>query len=293
MSGEGAFGFGKSKTRTGSETSTFVDPAQQPFLDFIRTQAQGIFEGQQGNIGSLFGLAGQLGQQGQAGLQNLDQIGGQLAQEQQIGFGQGQGGIDTLNQFTQGTGLGQGALQRIAGGNDPAVQNQINQLGGDLTRNFNQLLPGIESQAIGGGQLGGGRQGVAQGLLGQATQDAFGRGATQLRFDDLSRQLTAGTALGQQAGQAGNQLGVLGLQNELGQAGLNQAGLQSAAQTQLGGLGELQNQFNLGFSPFQTEFFPAQSLAGIFGSPTVLSQGSSFGRTDSFNVNASGGGGIF
>lgn len=287
MGGDAGFGFGKTKQRSGTSTESFVDPAQQPFLDFLRQSATGLQQSQQSKVGGLFGLAGNLGQQGQQSLGQLGGISQQLQQGQNVGFGQGQGGIDTLNQFTQGTGLGQGQLQRIAGGNDPAVGNQIGQLGQDIQRQFSQLLPGIEAQAIGGGQLGGGRQGVAQGLGLQASQDAFQRGATDIRAGDLQRQLAAAGQLGQQAGQAGGQLGQLGLQQGVAQAGLDQAGLQSAAQTELGGLGQLQNLFNLGFSPFQAEFSPLLALNQVIGQPTVLQTGESFGRTDQFNFNAS------
>lgn len=288
MGGDAGFGFGKTKQRSGTETRSFVDPAQQPFLDFLRTSAQSIFEGQQGGIQDLFGLSEGLVGAGQQTLQDLQGIGGQLAGGQNVGFGQGQQGLDTLSGFTQGTGLGQEQLQRIARGGDPAVQNQINQLGDDLNRNFFQEInPGITSEAIGGGQLGGGRQGVAQGLGIQATQDAFQRGSTDIRFQDLNRQAGAAGLLGQQAGQAGGQLGQLGLQQGTAQAGINQAGLQSAGALGLGGLDQLQNIFNLGFSPFQAEFSPLLAFGQAVGDPTVLQTGSSFGRTDQFNFNAS------
>jgi len=285
----GALDFGKSKQRSGTSTSTFVDPAQQPFLDFLRQSAQGTFEQTNAGIGGLFGLAGNLGQQGQQALSGLQQTGQQLGQGVDVGVGQGQGGIDALNLLAQGQGLGQGQLQRIAGGNDPAVGQQIGQLGSDLERQFGQLLPGITNQAVGGGQLGGGRQGVAQGLLGQATQDAFGRGATDIRFQDLQRQLAAAGQLGQQQQQAGGALGQLGTQQGIAQGGLDLQGLQGQAQTQLGGLGQLQGLFNLGFSPFEAQFSPALNLAQIIGQPTTLSQGESFGRTDQFNFGIEGG----
>lgn len=285
MGGETGFGFGKSKTRSGTSTETFVDPAQQPFLDFLRQSAQGLQQQQQSQIGGLFGLGADLGRQGQQGLNQNQQLGGQLANLPGVNVGQGQAGFDALTQLTQGQGLGQQQLQRIAGGNDPAVQNQINQLGGDISRQFQQLLPGIEAQAVGNQQLGGGRQGVAQGLLGQASQDAFGRGATQLRFDDLSRQLAAGTALQGGQLQAGSQLGGLGLQQGVADAGLGLSGLQSAGSLNTAGIQQLQSLFNLGFSPFQAEFSPLLALNQIIGQPTQLSTGESFGRTDQFNVN--------
>ena len=285
----GSLGFNKSKSRSGSQQQTFVDPSQQPFLDLARGQATELQSRQQGQIGGLFDLAGSLGQQGQGFLGGIEQSQRQLQQGFAGGFGQGQAGIDALTAQSQGQGLGQGQLRQIASGNDPAVQQQIDLLGGDIARQFEQLLPGIESQAIGGGQLGGGRQGVAQGLGLQASQDAFARGAGDIRFQDLNRQFGAAGALSQGQQAAGGALGQLGGQQELGAAGLNQAGELGAGQLGLGGLQSLQGQFNLGFSPFEAEFTPLQNLAQIIGGPTILGSGSSFGKTDQFGFDASGG----
>ena len=292
MSGEGALGFGKSSSQSTSQQSTFADPAQAPFLDFLRNAATSLAGNQQGGLEGLFGLAQGLGGQGQGFLNNLTGIQSNLQQGFEGGFGQGQGGIDALTQLSQGQGLGQGQLQRIAGGNDPAVQGQIDALGGDLARQFSQLLPGIESQAIGGGQLGGGRQGVAQGLLGQATQDAFGRGAADIRFQDLNRQFGAAGQLQQGQLGAGGALGQLGGQQALGTAALNQQGLGQAGQLNLGGLESLLGQFNLGLQPFLAQFSPLMSLAEILGPTTVLSQGTSQGSAKAFNASVSGGGGV-
>ena len=288
----GSLGFSKSKSRSGSEQSTFVDPAQQPFLDFARAQAQGLQGTQQGQIGSLFGTAQGLQQQGQGFLQGLQGSQEQLGQGFGGGFGQGQAGIDALTSFVGQPGQAEQALQRQAFGQNPALQQQIGQLGSDINRQFQQQLTGITSEAIGGGQLGGGRQGVAQGLLGQSALDAFSRGATDLRGQDIGRQLQASEALGgleAQRGQLGGALGQLGGQQQLGAAGLNQAGLLGQGQLGLGGLQSLQGQFNLGFSPFEAQFTPLQNLAQIIGGPTVLGQGTSFGRTDQFGADASGG----
>lgn len=285
----GAASFGKSSSQSSSQQSTFADPAQAPFLSFLRNAAESLANNQQGGLEGLFGLAQGLGGQGQGFINNIGGIQGQLQQGFGGGFGQGQAGIDALTQLSGGTGLGQEQLQRIAGGNDPAVQGQIDALGGDLARQFSQLLPGISNQAIGGGQLGGGRQGVAQGLLGQATQDAFGQGAANIRFQDLNRQFGAAGQLQQGQQQAGGALGQLGGQQALGTAGLNQQGLAQAGALNLGGLGGLQDLFNLGFSPFQAQFSPLLSLAEILGPTTVLSSGTSTGSSKAFNASASGG----
>ena len=293
MSGGGALGFSKSKSRSGSEQSTFVDPSQQPFLDLVRGQASQLAGQQQGQIGGLFGLAGGLQQQGQQFLGGLQGTQQGLGQGFGGGFGQGQAGINALTAQAGGTDFASQQLQRQATGQNPALQQQIGQLGQDINRQFEQQLSGISLEAIGGGQLGGGRQGVAQGLLGQSALDAFSRGATELRGQDIGRQLQAAQAFGQQQQGAAGALGQLGGQQALGTAGLNQAGLLGQGQLGLGGLQQLQGQFNLGFSPFEAQFTPLQNLAQIIGGPTVLGQGSSFGRTDAFTASASGEGGFF
>jgi hypothetical protein len=130
---------------------------------------------------------------------------------------------------------------------------------------------------------------VAQGLGLQASQDAFARGAGDIRFQDLNRQFGAASQLQGGQIQAGGALGQLGGQQALGTAGLNQAGQLGAGQLGLGGLQSLQGQFNLGFSPFEAEFTPLQNLAQIIGGPTILGEGSSFGKTDAFGFETSGG----
>ncbi len=297
----GSLGFSKSKSQSqsSSQQSSFVDPAQQGFLQDLRTQAQQLQGDQSGRIGELRGLSDRLGgigsgfidqlqgfqQQLRGGVPGIDQgaVGGIL--------GGGQAGIEALTGIAQGTNPALQALQAQASGQNPQLQNQIGQLGQDISRDFlQQINPGITGGAVQAGQLGSSRQGVAQGLAQQGALDAFSRGATQLRSDDIGRQLQASQAvLGQQQGAAG-QLGGFqqgALQAQLGQGGLTQAGILGGGQLGLGGLGSLQGLFNLGLSPFEAEFSPLQNLAGIVGGPTVLSQGTSqgTGQSSSFSAN--------
>lgn len=296
----GSLGFSKSKSQSqsSSQQSSFVDPAQQGFLQDLRTQAQQLQGQQQQRIGDLFGLGQGLGQQGQGflgGLQGAQQqLGGVGGIDQgaiQNILGGGQAGIESLTGIAQGTNPALQSLLAQSQGQNPQLQNQIGQLGQDISRDFlQQINPGITGGAVQAGQLGSSRQGVAQGLAQQGAIDAFGRGATQLRSDDIGRQLQASQAvLGQQQGAAG-QLGGFqqgALQAQLGQGGLTQAGILGGGQLGLGGLGSLQGLFNLGLSPFQAEFSPLQNLAGIIGGPTVLSQGTSqgTGQSSSFSAN--------
>ncbi len=234
-----------SKSQSSSQQQSFVDPQQQPFLQNLRSQAQSLQQSQQAPLGqAAFDLGGQLSQTGQQGITNIGNIqqalGGELP-----GFG--------------ATADAQQALRQQAFGENPELQNQINLLGQDIGQTFQQqILPGIQSEAIGTGQLGGGREGVAQGLASQAALSEFQRGAQTFRSEDITRQLAA-------AGQLG-QLG-------LGQQAQTGAQLGDAGALNLGALGELQNLFNLGLSPFAAEFGALNNLAGIIGQPTVLQQG--------------------
>ena len=278
-----------SKSRSQSTQESFVDPSQAPFLQQLRQQAQGLQGQQQQQIGSLFGLSEGLQGQGQGFLGGLQGTQGQLGQFGQAGFGQGQAGIDALTGIAQGTNPAAQALQAQATGQNPFLQQQIDQLGGDITRQFERGLQGVRGEAVGGGQLGGGRQGVAEGLLGESAQRQFAQSSTALRNADLGRQLQASSGLLGFQGQAAGQLGQLGQQQGLQNQQSQLQGLLGQGQLGLGGLGALQGQFNLGFSPFQAEFSPLQSLAGIIGGPTVLSQGQSTGSASSFGLS----GGVF
>lgn len=287
----GSLGFSKSKSASESQQSTFVDPSQAPFLNQLRQSALGVQQGQQGQIGQqLFGLGAELSDQGQQFLGSLGQTQNQLGQFGGAGFGQGQAGIDALTGIAGGTNPAAQALQRQATGQNPFLQTQIDQLGADITQQFQRGLTSIEGQAVGAGQLGGGRQGVAQGLLGEAAGDQFARASTQLRNQDIGRQLQASSGLLGFQGQAGGQLAGLGQQQGLQNQASQLQGLLGQGQLGLGGLGALQGQFNLGLSPFQAEFSPLQSLAGILGAPTVLSQGTSAGSSSAFSVQAGAGG---
>ena len=236
----------KSRTTSSSQSSSrsFVDPQQQPFLQNLRSQATSLQQSQAPQRAQAgFDLGGDLLQAGGQGLSNIGNIQGQLGGNLQ-GFG--------------ATGDASQALRAQAFGQNPELQNQINLLGQDIGQTFNQqILPGIQSEAIGAGQLGGGREGVAQGLGIQSALGEFQRGASTLRSDDINRQLAA-------AGQ----LGQLGLGQQAQTAGqLGQAG-----QLNLGAIDSLQSLFNLGLAPFAAEFGGLEQLAGIIGDPTILQE---------------------
>jgi hypothetical protein len=183
-----------------SSQSSYIAPQQLPYL-------QNLWRGAQNQLPGIQGQVGQYQQQGNQFLGNLGQVG------------------QNLNPY-MGSGF---ADQQISG-----LQNLLN-------RNFSEnLLPGISQGANAAGQLGGSRQGVAQGIAARGTQEALFNGAGNFLQADLARQQQAATAQG-------------GLQNQAGSIGLQ----------------SLPGLLNLGLSPLA-------SLSQIIGSPTVLGESQSY-----------------
>lgn len=165
--------------------------------------------------------------------------------------------------FMEGLGGGAGAdyLESRLSGDNAVLEEQIDLLGEDLGNFFNeQLLPGITSEAVGGGALGGGRQGVAQGEAANMVGEQFRRGATALRAGDIAARDAAATSLEGLAIQGAG----TGLQALPAMAGLAEMG-------------------------FGAEMMPYMMLAQITGDPTVLTQAqsSSYGSAADFAMNFS------
>ena len=273
-----------SKQQSTSSQQSFIDPSQAPFLQQLRSQATGVQRNQQSQIGPTLGALGQnLSAQGQGFLGGLQGTQGELGQFGGADFGQGQAGIEGLQGIVSGANPAARALQQQAQGQNPFLQQQITGVGEDINQQLQRQLggTGIAGEANLAGQLGGARQGVEAGLAQQGALQQFQRASTQLRSNDIGRQLQASSGLLGFQGQAAGQLAGLGQQQGLGNQASALQGLLGQGQLGLGGLGALQGQFNLGLSPFQAEFSPLQSLAGIVGDPTVLStaEGQSSGRS--------------
>ena len=266
--------------------SSFVDPSQQPFLDFIRKQAVGLAGGQAGMGAAAADLAGNFGAQGQ---QSLNALGaGNPALQQSIASMQG---------FTPQVGQ-VGAPGAAPQANNPAlssgfIQGSIDQLGADINQQLQRQMRGaggINTAFAQSGTLGGGRNDVAQGLAQEGALQQFGRGAQDLRLADaqqrqqlLQQQGLANAGfqqnqqqMGQQAQMANQNAGLQGQQMQLGAlqgAGtLAGQGQQLGQAGALGQLGALPGLFNMGMSPYSAAWSPLQNLAGIVGGPNNLSQ---------------------
>ncbi len=173
-------------------------------------------------------------------------------------FTSGSGFLGDLQGLSAGTDVSGEFLSGVISGEGGFVDENIAALGEDLGQFFNEeLLPGITSEAVGGGQLGGGRQGVAQGKAIESVGREFRRGSLDIRNQDLRERSEAARALSAQRLSA------------------SQAGLTGA-----------QQQFDLANAATLTPFSPFLTLAQILGSPTVLGESQSSSSSKSFGVEA-------
>ncbi len=172
-------------------------------------------------------------------------------------FSSGSGFLGDLQGISAGTDVsGQFLADRVSG-EGGFVDENIAALGEDLGQFFNEeLLPGITSQAVGGGQLGGGRQGVAQGKAIEAVGREFRRGSLDIRNQDLRDRTDAATRLSAQRLSA------------------SQAGLTG-----------VQQQFDLASAATLAPFSPFLTLAQIMGSPTTLTESSSRSSSSSLGFS--------
>ena len=173
-------------------------------------------------------------------------------------FTSGSGFLSSLEELSAGEDVSGQFLQSLISGEGGFVDENIAALGEDLGQFFGEeLLPGITSEAVGGGQLGGGRQGVAQGKAIEAVGREFRRGSLDIRNADLDRRTGAATALSETRLSA------------------SEAGLTGA-----------QQQFDLANAGTLAPFSPFLTLSQILGGPTTLSesQSSSKGKSLGFSI---------
>lgn len=160
------------------------------------------------------------------------------------------------SQFLEGLGgdAGSSYLESRLSGDNAVLEEQIDLLGEDLGDFFSEEInPAITAEAIGGGALGGGRQGVAQGAAASALGEEFRRGASALRTGDIAaRDAAAGLIANKGSTDAG-----VGLSSLPGLLGVAETGAFAS-------------------------LAPSERLAAILGDPTVLTQAESFGSAEDF-----------
>jgi hypothetical protein len=166
-------------------------------------------------------------------------------------FGSGSAFLGDLQEISAGEDVSGQFLTDLISGGSGLVDENISALSDDLSQFFNEeLLPGITSEAVGGGQLGGGRQGVAQGKAVESIGREFRRGSLDIRNADLRQRQDAARELSAQRLSA------------------SQAGLTGA-----------QQQFDLANAATNTPFSPFLTLAQILGAPTSLTESQSSSKS--------------
>ena len=172
-------------------------------------------------------------------------------------FDSGTGFLGDLQEISAGEDVSGQFLSSLISGEGGFVDENIAALSEDLGQFFNEeLLPGITSEAVGGGQLGGGRQGVAQGKAVESIGREFRRGSLDIRNADLRQRQDAARTLSAQRLSA------------------SQAGLTGA-----------QQQFDLANAATLAPFSPFLTLSQILGSPTTLTQSQSSSKSKSLSFS--------
>lgn len=246
-----SFGGSKSKSKSQSDSRTFVDPNQQPFRQDLMQRAQMLnaqgmpVEGVAGLNPAISGYikrSGQLGgMQMGAGSQLMGNASGQTAGTgMALNYaggamgGNAQQGINTaLNTGGNMAGMaGMSLAANNAGFNADNLNNYINndvldaQIKGatrDIYRNLNEnQMTGIASQAAGTGNSGSSRAGVMAGIAQRGAGDRAADVAASMRGNAYN------TALGIEANRASQNAG-LQQQANLANQGAYNAALQSGA----------------------------------------------------------------
>jgi len=239
-----SFGAKKSKSSSKQQSSTFVDPSQQPYLDFGRQQSMALYnrggmpvEGvaainprmQQGLDNQFSGgrnimaFGNGMMKQGQGLMQGSNSAlnyanrsmgsapgaGANFAMNTGNQYSSGAAGMDAANMnAATNAGFNQDNLSNYI--NNDVLQGQIDSASRDITRNLQQnTLPSIQGQAAGSGNSGSSRVGNMMGTaMGMANQS----------IGDISANMR-GSAYNQALGIESNRAA----QNAVFQQGANQA----------------------------------------------------------------------
>lgn len=174
-------------------------------------------------------------------------------------FTQGQGFLGNLQGISEGTDVSGQFLEGRITGDSGLVDEQITGLGEDLSEFFGRMNTQITSEAVGGGGLGGGRQGVAQGEAMRTVGREFQRGSTAIRMADLDARQRAAEGL--------------------------TSGKLSAAELGIRG-GE--SQYNLANAATMAPLSPFLTLAQILGGPTTLTESEAQSKSRTRSLSGSG-----
>lgn len=231
----GSLGGGRSRSSQSSESEGFSQ-SEQTSQSTSQSRQNIAFED---SFSQLYGNASDAAGRAALGAGNLTQAAQQLFT----------GGNQFLNSL--GGDAGSAYLEDRLSANNPVLEAQISQLQEDTGRLFREELnPAITSRGVGGGTLGGGRQGVAQGLAADSAARVFAQGATALRAGDIASRDAVAQSV------ATNTL--------------------NAASTGLGALPSLLDVLERGNN---AELSTYQRLGSILGGPTTLTESDSLAQS--------------
>ncbi len=286
--GLGSVGGGTSKTRseTDSQSSGFDVSGSSQALDQQQlAMQQQLFNQYQGAMqpGYMSPVSSANAYMGPA----TSMAWNQTQEQQRLAQAQAQGlnGGRMLQGSAAMTNAGMNKLNAYSNAQNPYAQQQVQNLGADIGRMFNQqIMPGINSQFAGANQRGSSRHGIAQGMAAQSAMEQFQRGATDTYANSYNQGLSAANAMAGYANQSANALAGMGIQAG-GQA------LNAQAQGAQLGIGAVDNLNNARYQSYMGQFMPMQIGAGIVGNPSVLGQSFGLGMNQSTTRTRSEGSG--
>jgi hypothetical protein len=233
----GLFSFGKKKSESKSNSSTFVDPNQSPYLQDIYGQAQQLnaqgmpvegVAGINGMLGNALGNAYGVGSNMLAGGANASQgtgmalnyAGGAMGGNAQGGIntamGAGQGMANMTNMMGAANNGGFNAANAGQYMNNDVLNSQIDAASRDVMRNFQENdLTGIASNAAGTGNSGSSRAGVMAGIAARGAGDRIGDISASMRGQAYN------TGLGIEANRAAQNAGFQQQANQSNQSAYN------------------------------------------------------------------------
>lgn len=292
MSGGGSLGLGKQKSDSSSQqTSDSFGFSNSVSGDNSSSSSSSIGGGQSTSSQSVFAsdIFAQLFGNASTAAQSAVASAPELAATAKQLFTGG-------SQFLEGLGKDAGTqyMESRLSGDNPVLNEQISGLQTDIGKLFSeQLMPGIKSTAAAGGTLGGGRQGVAEGLATQAAANEFTKGVTALRANDINQrdQIAAGIATNSLQ-SAATGLSALPTLLDISERGANQElGVYSTLSSILGGPTTLSSSQSTDFSQ-STAQSVAEAFSKSFSQQTATSQSTSTSRGRGWNFDMSGYGGV-
>lgn len=198
---------------SGSQQSSSSTGSSYGYNQSLAQSAQGVWGPQAGALADMYGKAsGLANSQASQVPAAATRLAGKVTPQAQYG----------LNQ-----------MQQFANPNSALAQRQTADLASTVGDQFKrQIMPGIQSAAGLGGNIGGSRQALAQGVAAGDAAKAISSGATDFFSNAYNQAASAAQALP----------------------------------------GMAQSVYNLGMQPFQAAWAPLSSMAGILGGPTVLNK---------------------